>query len=145
MVSSGIKFSVKGQTRKATKEIQKHGYEVDLVGARADKLVLASVKSFFGSQRVRAKDVTGDGANAGNVDSQPKLSHTCSFRHRSERTKSTAGRGSCRTFTNRDPMSRSPSSQVAEFSIGRSQPGGAPARLAPNRQGVESARIGLQR
>jgi hypothetical protein len=34
---------------------------------------------------------------------------------------------------------------VAKFSIGRSQPGGAPARLAPNRQGVESAPFGQQR
>jgi len=33
-------------------ETQEHGYEVDLVGARQDALVLASVKSFFGSKGV---------------------------------------------------------------------------------------------
>jgi hypothetical protein len=34
-----------------------HGYEVDLLGARADLLVFATVKSFFGSLGVEAKDV----------------------------------------------------------------------------------------
>lgn len=43
--------------------MQIHGYEVDLVGARADRLVLASVKSFFGSRGVVADHVTGDVTN----------------------------------------------------------------------------------
>jgi hypothetical protein len=34
--------------------LQRHGYEVDLVHARANHLVPASVKSFFGSQGVHA-------------------------------------------------------------------------------------------
>jgi hypothetical protein len=42
-------------------EVQTHGYEVDLVAARADMLVLASVKSFFGSRGVAAEDVAGVG------------------------------------------------------------------------------------
>jgi hypothetical protein len=37
-----------------------HGYEVDLVGARADRLVLASVKSYLGSRGVVAEHVTGE-------------------------------------------------------------------------------------
>ena len=65
VVSSGIKFPVRRQVRKVRTEFQTHGYEVDLVGARADKLVLASVKSFFGSQGVRSRDVTGDGRGSG--------------------------------------------------------------------------------
>lgn len=53
IVAGNLKFPVKRQTRKAAyEEMQEHGYEIDLVGARADKLVLASVKSFFGSQGV---------------------------------------------------------------------------------------------
>jgi len=65
VVSSGIKFPVKRRTRKSTGEIQTHGYEVDLVGARSDMLVLASVKSFFGSRGVEAKTVTGQGGRTG--------------------------------------------------------------------------------
>jgi len=42
-------------------ENQTHGFEVDLVGARADRLVLATVKSFFGSRGVVADHVTGRG------------------------------------------------------------------------------------
>lgn len=57
-VSSGVKFTVARQTRKTSRvEVQAHGYEVDLVGARADRLVLASVKSFFGSAGVKASEV----------------------------------------------------------------------------------------
>ncbi|WLD14365.1 hypothetical protein [Planctellipticum variicoloris] len=53
IVAGNLKFPVKRQTRKAAyEEMQEHGYEVDLVGARADKLVLASVKSYFGSHGV---------------------------------------------------------------------------------------------
>jgi len=52
VVATNLKFPVKRQTSKKTLEIQEHGYEVDLVGARRDKLVLASVKSYFGSQGI---------------------------------------------------------------------------------------------
>lgn len=62
VVSSAVKFRVKRQTRKAAyDEIQEHGYEVDLVAARADRLVLATVKSFFGSRGVVAEHVDGTG------------------------------------------------------------------------------------
>jgi hypothetical protein len=60
VVSGGVKFRVKLPTRKAAyTEEQTHGYEVDLVGARANRLVLASVKSAFGSRGVVAEHVTG--------------------------------------------------------------------------------------
>lgn len=60
IVSSAIKFPVQRQTRKKMhSEVQTHGYEVDLIGARSDKLVLATVKSFFGSRGVAAEHVTG--------------------------------------------------------------------------------------
>lgn len=41
VVSEALKFPV---TRQTPSGLQTHGYEVDLVGARADRLVLASVK-----------------------------------------------------------------------------------------------------
>ena len=60
VVSPAVKFPVRLPTRKqAYGEIQTHGYEVDLVAARADRLVLATVKSFFGSRGVVAEHVTG--------------------------------------------------------------------------------------
>ena len=60
VVSEAVKFKLQLPTKKVkTNEIQEHGYEVDLVGARADKLVLASVKSFFGSAGVKAQEVAG--------------------------------------------------------------------------------------
>ena len=53
VVTANVKFPLKRPTRKASrKESQEHGYEVDLVGARHSRLVLASVKSFFGSKGV---------------------------------------------------------------------------------------------
>jgi hypothetical protein len=61
VVSSALKFPVKRRTRKAAyEEWQTHGFEVDLVAARSDKLVLATVKSFFGSRGVVAAHVRGD-------------------------------------------------------------------------------------
>ncbi|MFC7024611.1 hypothetical protein ACFQHV_15825 [Promicromonospora thailandica] len=60
VVSSALKFPVARQTPSG---LQTHGYEVDLIGARADKLVLATVKSFFGSIGVMADHVSGAGAN----------------------------------------------------------------------------------
>jgi hypothetical protein len=56
VVSEALKFSVTQQT---TSGLQSHGYEVDLVGARGDRLVLASVKSYFGSKGVFAEHVAG--------------------------------------------------------------------------------------
>lgn len=65
VVSSALKFPVKRRTRKAThEEWQTHGFEVDLVGARADKLVLVTVKSFFGSRGVVAEHVRGESSTA---------------------------------------------------------------------------------
>src|SRR4051812_13060750 len=57
VVSEAVKFPVQQQT---TSGLQTHGYEVDLVGARADRLVLASVKSYFGSRGVAADHVLGE-------------------------------------------------------------------------------------
>lgn len=49
-VSTNVKFFIRRRTKKqAYEEYQEHGYEVDLVAARADELLLGSVKSFFGS------------------------------------------------------------------------------------------------
>lgn len=60
VVSEAVKFKVALQTKKQERiEIQEHGYEVDLVAARSDQLVLASVKSFFGSGGVKASEVSG--------------------------------------------------------------------------------------
>jgi hypothetical protein len=60
VVSPAVKFPVQLATRKAAyEEIQTHGYEVDLVAARSDRLVLATVKSFFGSRGVVAEQVMG--------------------------------------------------------------------------------------
>ena len=49
-ISTNVKFPVRRRTKKlAYEEYQEHGYEVDLVAARADELLLGSVKSYFGS------------------------------------------------------------------------------------------------
>jgi hypothetical protein len=51
VVSSGVKFPVRLKTKKSSRdEFQEHGYEIDLVAARRDRLLLVSVKSFFGSK-----------------------------------------------------------------------------------------------
>jgi len=64
VVSEAVKFPVQRQTKKAShREVQTHGYEVDLIGARADKLVLATVKSFFGSTGAVAAHVMGTATN----------------------------------------------------------------------------------
>lgn len=64
VVSSSVKFPVRRQTRRRDRiEIQTHGYEVDLVAARADRLVLATVKSFLGSRGVVSDHVTGNSSN----------------------------------------------------------------------------------
>jgi hypothetical protein len=60
VVSEAIKFPVTRKTAKtAHVEIHTHGFEVDLVGARQEKLVLATVKSFLGSRGVVAEHVMG--------------------------------------------------------------------------------------
>lgn len=65
VVSEALKFPVQIQTSKtAYAEFQTHGFEVDLVGARSDRLVLATVKSFFGSRGVTFDGVSGSGTNA---------------------------------------------------------------------------------
>ncbi|MFJ4225506.1 hypothetical protein [Microbacterium sp. NPDC089695] len=64
VVSGALKFDVRRRTRKLQyEEWQTHGYEVDLVGARADRLVLATVKSFFGSRGVVSDHVMGLSGN----------------------------------------------------------------------------------
>lgn len=64
VVSSAVKFDVRRRTAKVEREEeQTHGYEVDLVAARSDALVLATVKSFFGSGGVRSEDVLGTTTN----------------------------------------------------------------------------------
>src|SRR4051812_34098369 len=59
VVSEAQKFDFQRQT---TSGLQTHGYEIDLVGARADQLVLASVKSYFGSRGVPADHLMGEAA-----------------------------------------------------------------------------------
>ena len=63
LVSGPTKFKLKMPAKNGVE--QEHGYEVDLIGMRQDKLVLATVKSFLGSGGVRPKEVTGEkGAEA---------------------------------------------------------------------------------
>lgn len=60
VVTTNVKFPVRRMTRKAAyDEYQRHGYEVDIVAARANRLVLASVKSYFGSQGVHPQGFRG--------------------------------------------------------------------------------------
>ncbi len=64
VVSESAKFPVRLRTRRRDHaEEQTHGYEVDLVGACAERLVLASVKSYLGSRGVVAAHVTGEAEN----------------------------------------------------------------------------------
>jgi hypothetical protein len=61
IVSPAVKFPVERPTRRSDRpEVQKHGYEVDLVAARRDRLVLATVKSFLGSRGVAAEHVLAE-------------------------------------------------------------------------------------
>lgn len=60
VVSSAVKFPFTRQTsRQDHVEYQTHGYEVDLIAARSDRLILATVKSFLGSRGVVADHVIG--------------------------------------------------------------------------------------
>lgn len=63
VVSEALKFPVPVQT---TSGLQTHGFEVDLVGARSDRLVLATVKSYLGSYGVHADQVMGVAKAASN-------------------------------------------------------------------------------
>lgn len=64
VVSAAVKFPVRLQTRRTDHvEVQRHGYEVDLVGACAERLVLATVKSYLGSRGVVAEHVIGTTTN----------------------------------------------------------------------------------
>jgi hypothetical protein len=67
VVAGPVKFPMVVHVQKKTHiENQTHGFEVDLVGARADRLVLATVKSYFGSRGVAAEDVIDPPASARN-------------------------------------------------------------------------------
>ncbi|XXY52848.1 hypothetical protein WME91_17115 [Sorangium sp. So ce269] len=58
-VSTNVKFYVVVPTKKKDRsESQRHGFEVDLVGANARSLILASVKSFFGSVGVQSASLS---------------------------------------------------------------------------------------
>ena len=59
-VTSNVKFPVRRRTQKAgDKEKQTHGYEIDLVAARHNSLLLASCKSFLGSGGVGRQGFRG--------------------------------------------------------------------------------------
>jgi hypothetical protein len=60
VVTGNVKFFVRRKTRKtAYDEYQEHGYEIDLVGARGNYLVLAEVKSYLGSTGVSRQGFRG--------------------------------------------------------------------------------------
>jgi hypothetical protein len=60
IVAGNLKFYVTMRTRRSDrKESQRHGYEVDLAGAKRDQLILASVKSHFGSHGVNRQGFVG--------------------------------------------------------------------------------------
>jgi len=53
VVTGNVKVFVQRPTRKVKyEEAQEHGYDLDLVGARGDRLVVAEVKSYLGSRGV---------------------------------------------------------------------------------------------
>lgn len=60
IVTSNVKFSIRRKTKKASyEEYQTHGYEVDIVGAKSNSLLLGSVKSFLGSGGVSKQGFEG--------------------------------------------------------------------------------------
>ena len=60
IVSSNMKFPFKRKTKKKKHdEYQTSAFEIDLVGARGDRLVLASVKSYLGSSGVSKQGFVG--------------------------------------------------------------------------------------
>ncbi len=65
IVTSNVKFSVRRKTKKVKyDEYQTHGYEVDIVAARHDSLILGSVKSFFGSVGINRQGFRGIADNS---------------------------------------------------------------------------------
>lgn len=65
VVTSNAKFPVRRKTKKVKyDEYQTHGYEVDIVAARHDALILGSVKSFFGSVGVNRQGFRGIADNS---------------------------------------------------------------------------------
>jgi hypothetical protein len=64
VVGSAVKFPFKRQTKRQDRvEFQTHGYEIDLIAARADHIILATVKSYLGSRGVVADHVLGTSTN----------------------------------------------------------------------------------
>ena len=60
VVTNNVKFPIRRKTAKAKYvEYQIHGYEVDIVAARSNSLILGSVKSFFGSAGVSPQGFKG--------------------------------------------------------------------------------------
>jgi hypothetical protein len=57
IVTTGIKFPVKRRCKNNVWQI--HGYEVDIVAAKRRSLILASVKSFFGSGGISKQGFKG--------------------------------------------------------------------------------------
>lgn len=61
VVSGALKSPVERETKKKTYiEKQTHGYEVDLANADSNRLILATVKSFFGSWGVVSDHIVGE-------------------------------------------------------------------------------------
>ncbi len=60
VVSGNVKFPVRRQTKRLDRvEFQTHGYEIDVVAARRNELMLGSIKSFFGSKGVERQGFKG--------------------------------------------------------------------------------------
>ena len=60
VVATNVKFKLAKKTAKVGRdETQTHGYEIDAIAARADRLLLGEVKSFFGSTGVQRSSFAG--------------------------------------------------------------------------------------
>jgi len=60
VVTSNVKFPIRKRTkRKVRAEYQTHGYEMDIVAAKHNSLILGSVKSFLGSHGVSRQGFLG--------------------------------------------------------------------------------------
>ena len=74
VVTSGVKFPVTRRTKKrAYEETQTHGYEVDLVGANRNKLILAECKSYLASAGVLLSDFDLDDPKGFKMINDPQL------------------------------------------------------------------------
>jgi hypothetical protein len=79
IVTTNVKFPIRRKTRKAIhEEYQTHGYEVDIVAARHNSLILGSVKSFFGSLGVNRQGFKG----IADTDKQTHLQNYAMFNER---------------------------------------------------------------